>query len=325
MLKNTTIGYTVYPDTYVFHSNCIIYTPDSYDATKSYPLIIFGHGSGEAGTDINVLYQQGLPAALKAGFVPPFDCVIACPQASSYGINPAWLPEMLKELKGLYSIDATRIYLTGLSAGGYMCYGAVLDVTSTLGSLFAGMVVLSGATQDANMANISWWKANPVPVLAIVGANDSSYVGQNQAITAAINSQVTNLATFQLNPGQGHGGWIPIYNNTWGGTDIWKWMQAHVLGTVPPAIFQSAAFSKSFTRNNCPINSTPSSVTYSIPAGKYSSTISQANADQQAAADMAANGQNYANQTGTCTPIVSSKTIQSIVITYSDGTTQTLP
>lgn len=234
MLKNTLIGCTVYPNTYVFHLNCIIYTPDSYDATKKYPLIIFGHGSGEASTDINVLYRQGLPAVLKAGFVPPFDCIIACPQATSYGINPLWLPEMLKELEAQYSVDTSRIYLTGLSAGGYMCYGSVLNISSTFGSLFAGIVVLSGATQDANTSNIAWWKSNPVPVLSIVGSNDVSYVGQNQTMVNAINNQVAGLASFELNPGQGHGGWQQIYNNTWGGTDIWKWMQSHVLGTVPP-------------------------------------------------------------------------------------------
>lgn len=265
MLKNTTIGYTVYPNTYVFHSNCIIYTPDTYDASKKYPLIIFGHGTGEAGTDINVLYNQGLPAALKAGFVPPFDCIIACPQASSYGVNPLWLPEILKELQASYSIDATRIYLTGLSAGGYMCYGSVLNVSSTFGSTFAGIVVLSGANQDANMANIGWWKANPVPLLAIAGTLDGTFTADSITMVNAINSQVSGLASFVPDPGQGHGGWIQIYNNTWGGIDIWKWMQSHVLGITPP-----------------PVVTPPP-------------------------------------------PSPSPKTIKSIVITYSDNSTQTLP
>ena len=59
-----------------------------------------------------------------------------------------------------------------------------------------------------------------------------------------------------------------------------------------------------FTRNNCPQGYTPSSVTYTVAAGIYNSTISQVDADQKAVNDVAANGQNYANTNGACTPPV---------------------
>ena len=57
-----------------------------------------------------------------------------------------------------------------------------------------------------------------------------------------------------------------------------------------------------FTKNNCPPNYTGSQVTYTVPANTYSSTISQQDADNQAQADVNANGQTYANTNGTCTP-----------------------
>ena len=65
-------------------------------------------------------------------------------------------------------------------------------------------------------------------------------------------------------------------------------------------VFYNSPMSQTFTRNNCPAGTIPSSVVYSVPAGKYSSTVSQADADAQAQADINANGQNYANQNGTC-------------------------
>lgn len=65
--------------------------------------------------------------------------------------------------------------------------------------------------------------------------------------------------------------------------------------------FSNAARSQDFTRNNCPAGGTPSTVTYTVPAAKYTSTISQADANAKAQADINANGQNYANQNGTCT------------------------
>lgn len=221
-----------------FNQNCVIWVPSTYDASKKYPLIIAGEGSGEAGIDINLLYNNGLPAALKAGFVPPFDCIILCPQRSSFGVDPAWLPGILQDAKKRWSIDTTKIFLTGYSAGGWMCWGAVMNISAIFGQNFAGMVVLSGETQDANMANISWWKTSPVPVLCISGDQDAAFTGMDQAMTAAINAQVTNLATMVLNKGVGHGGWIQIYNATNTSVpNIWTWMQnimGNVVVSVPP-------------------------------------------------------------------------------------------
>ena len=56
-----------------------------------------------------------------------------------------------------------------------------------------------------------------------------------------------------------------------------------------------------YYRNNCSTNYVGSAVVYTVPAGAYTSTISQADADSKATADETANGQNYANANGTCT------------------------
>ncbi|MEX6688860.1 DUF5977 domain-containing protein [Danxiaibacter flavus] len=65
--------------------------------------------------------------------------------------------------------------------------------------------------------------------------------------------------------------------------------------------FKNAALPTIFTRNNCSGSAVGSAVTYTVPAGKYTSTISQADADAQAEQDANVNGQNYANTNGTCT------------------------
>lgn len=72
----------------------------------------------------------------------------------------------------------------------------------------------------------------------------------------------------------------------------------------PANTYYNAQRSQAFTRSCLP-GYTASSVTYTVPPGKYSSTASQAAADQQAINDIAANGQNFANDPvngGTCTP-----------------------
>jgi YD repeat-containing protein len=66
-------------------------------------------------------------------------------------------------------------------------------------------------------------------------------------------------------------------------------------------IYYSTIQQSTYTRNNCPSGYTGSDVTYTIPAGTYISTLSQADADQKAWNDILTNGQAYANAMGTCT------------------------
>lgn len=64
--------------------------------------------------------------------------------------------------------------------------------------------------------------------------------------------------------------------------------------------FYNNAKNVNYTRNNCPSGQVGSTVSYSVPAYKYFSTISQADADQQAQSECDAQGQNNANASGTC-------------------------
>lgn len=65
--------------------------------------------------------------------------------------------------------------------------------------------------------------------------------------------------------------------------------------------FYNVSKSGTFTKNNCSTGGVGSTLTYTVSANVYSSTISQADADQKAQTDVSTNGQAYANQNGTCT------------------------
>lgn len=85
--------------------------------------------------------------------------------------------------------------------------------------------------------------------------------------------------------------------------------------------FSSVTKSGAYTRNNCGTGSIGSLVTYTVAAGSYISTISQADADAKAQADVTTNGQNYANVNGICTPI---KPTAPIGLTLSSATSSSL-
>jgi hypothetical protein len=69
---------------------------------------------------------------------------------------------------------------------------------------------------------------------------------------------------------------------------------------TPDAIYSNIEISESFQKDDCETGSTGTYVTYTVPADTYTSLISQLDADNQAEADILANGQDYANTNATC-------------------------
>ena len=67
-----------------------------------------------------------------------------------------------------------------------------------------------------------------------------------------------------------------------------------------PVYYFNNEISSGFTRNDCGVGETGTTVTYTVPAGSHLSTISQIDADDKAQDDIDANGQNYANSYGSC-------------------------
>ncbi len=84
--------------------------------------------------------------------------------------------------------------------------------------------------------------------------------------------------------------------------------------------------SQPFTRNNCSAGTTPGTYTYIVPANKYSSIISKADAEQQAQNDININGQTFANNNATCTPIITYySTVKSQTFTKNNCSAGTTP
>ncbi len=91
-------------------------------------------------------------------------------------------------------------------------------------------------------------------------------------------------------------------------------------------VFYNEEKSQPFTRNNCTSGSIPGIYTYIVPAKTYSSTVSQADADQKAQNDINANGQNAANTNAICSPIVTYyNVVKSEVFTRNNCESGTIP
>ena len=134
----------------------LAFLPKSYSARGAgVPLIVFLHGSGERGTDIEKVKLWGPPAIVEKN--PDFPFMVVSPQLAE---GEAWhalaLKGMLDEVLAKYNVDKHRVYLTGLSLGGYGAW----DLASRYPQYFAAVAPICGggiARLVGNMRGIPTW------------------------------------------------------------------------------------------------------------------------------------------------------------------------
>ncbi len=101
----------------------LLYPPDP-TATSPTPLIVFLHGSGERGTDLELVKRYGAPAFLERGSVlPAFLLAPQCPAGASWAEIIAELEHLLSRVVQDNGIAPNRISLTGFSMGGFGAWG----------------------------------------------------------------------------------------------------------------------------------------------------------------------------------------------------------
>ena len=87
------------------------------DGDEVQPLLIFLHGKSLSGTDINKVRKYGVLYAMDKGRKIP--AIVVAPQLASGSWDPDKVLELLEYVKKHYKVDAHRIYVCGMSLGGY--------------------------------------------------------------------------------------------------------------------------------------------------------------------------------------------------------------
>ena len=99
-------------------SHYLLDLPKDYDEKTGWPLLVFLHGYGQSGDDLQIVRENGPPKLFGEGKQFPF--VLASPQCpTGFYWRGNVIMGMIDHLIENYSIDPNRIYLTGLSMGGY--------------------------------------------------------------------------------------------------------------------------------------------------------------------------------------------------------------
>lgn len=201
-------------ESFVLETKYLLYLPDGYasDTSTRWPLLIFLHGSGESGTDLEKVKVHGPPKLIGQGKKFPF--IVVSPQAPpGTGWRAEILKSMLDELKKKYRVDGDRVYLTGLSMGGFGTW----DLATKYPEQFAAIAPICGGGETREV-----WKLRHMPVWCFHGAKDD--VVPPAASQRMVDSlrKYNPAVRFTLYPDANHNSWDVTYDND----SLYTWLLA---------------------------------------------------------------------------------------------------
>lgn len=187
--------------------------PDGYknDTVKRWPLVIFLHGSGESGTDLEKVKVHGLPKLVAAGKKFPF--IVVSPQSSGFGWEAEVLYHLLLQLKKDLRVDNDRIYLTGLSMGGFGTWNLAMKHPEE----FAAIVPICGGGDTADI-----WKLRYTPAWCFHGAKDNVVPLKSSEKMVNALRRYNHDVKFTVYPEAMHDSWTQTYDND----SLYTWLLA---------------------------------------------------------------------------------------------------
>jgi len=194
----------------------LLFLPTDYDATseKQWPLLLSLHGSSLRGDDINKVKNYGLPKLLtdpeKAKDWPFVTVSPQCPAGLHW--SPLQLNLLLDEIEKAYSIDKNRIYVTGVSLGGFGTWNLLYHFPDRFA---AGVPVCNGF--DPAVAE----RFVDIPIWAFHGAKDTTVkVEWSSNMVDAIKAKGGNNIKLTIYPDLGHTIWAETYGNP----ELYRWL-----------------------------------------------------------------------------------------------------
>ena len=202
----------------------LLFTPRGYgDGQSKWPLLLFLHGLGECGDDqLDRVKVHGPPKLVEMR--PDFPFVVVSPQClpppgGFRDVPTAWKPEPLIQLVdhvvANMRIDPARVYVTGLSMGGYGTWRLVAAHPAR----FAAALPICGGGEPRAMADV----ARQVPIWAFHGALDPTVpLSASQEMVDAVRRAGGDVR-FTVYPDVAHDSWKRAYANA----EVYDWLLSH--------------------------------------------------------------------------------------------------
>jgi predicted peptidase len=216
---------------YVTADDTLLYRllkPDAQNENERYPLVIFLHGSGERGNDNAITLNHIAPLFLNVNNRTKYPCFVLVPQCP---INENWtypdwyqepkepmtsLVKLIDSLKSLSFIDVSRIYITGLSMGGYGTWYLLTKYPEK----FAAAVPICGGGDTHQVENFKH-----VPIWGFHGAKDTAVpVERSRSMIRAL-KEAGGKPKYTEYKKVGHDSWVNAYQEP----DLLPWLFAQKL------------------------------------------------------------------------------------------------
>jgi len=195
--------------------NYLLFLPKDYVKTGNpSPLIVFLHGSGERGADLEKVKAWGPPAIVEKN--PNFPFVVVSPQCpEGQWWNTYLLKAMIDEVLAKYNVDKSRVYLTGLSMGGFGAW----ELAEQFPDYFAAVAPICGGGNPFLASRLK-----NVPVWVFHGKKDESVPEQQSAIMVDALKKIGANVEYTVLPEGGHSdAWIYAYDKA----GLFDWFLKH--------------------------------------------------------------------------------------------------
>lgn len=205
---------------------------DGYEDGRKYPLIFFLHGAGERGDDPKKLLPHFPTQMAKPEWRKKFPCILVVPQCRNgkQWVNAPWgdkestpmakepssdlqmaIAVLEKSIRTL-PVDEDRVYLTGLSMGGFGAW----ELAMRRPELFAAVAPVCGGGDETQAARLK-----DIPIWAAHGEADRVvWPVRSRRMTEAV-KKIGGHIKYTEYPGVGHNSWTRFYADTDG---VVPWM-----------------------------------------------------------------------------------------------------
>jgi predicted peptidase len=206
--------------------------PKSYDPSKRYPLVVFFHGAGERGSDNRQQLIHGMADFAADDVREEYPCFVIAPQCpdGEQWVNVPWTSDrhdmpaqpstamrltfaLVDSLAKELSIDPNRLYVTGLSMGGF----GVWDAIQREPKFFAAAVPICGGG-DTSLADA----IKHLPIWAFHGDGDTTVKTQRSRDMIAALKAAGGQPRYTEYPNTGHNSWQATYANR----EVYAWLFA---------------------------------------------------------------------------------------------------
>ncbi len=193
----------------------LLYLPAGYDAEPAarWPLMLFLHGAGERGDDLRLVMQHGPPRMIEEGTELPFVVVSPqCPADERWSVEV--LAALLDEVERACRVDAERVYVTGMSMGGFATWALAIAQPHR----FAAIAPVCGGGDPDRVCAIAH-----VPVWAFHGALDDRVpLARSEEMVEALR-RCGGDVRLTVYPEAGHDSWTATYANP----ELYAWLLSH--------------------------------------------------------------------------------------------------